>query len=200
MGFGDDDDATDAERVELVEDHVDDSGLGPLCRFDQGALDRFQVVDGVRVAVEQLEEQVPSQRVQSTVPPLTDPAIYRTSLATSPHVAFWAAKKFFATDEICFTVGSVQPHCKKKTRPCLDFAAAQPRRDRDRASLTPPPSPSRRLAEPPSPSSARLIARAAPSPTLRPWLGGVSRCRGAGRRWLTVARAATAPVAAAPST
>jgi len=32
--FGDDDDATDAERVELVEDHVDDGGLGPLCRFD----------------------------------------------------------------------------------------------------------------------------------------------------------------------
>jgi hypothetical protein len=61
---------------------------------------------------------------------LTDPAIYRTSLATSPHVAVWAAKKFFATDEICFTVGSVQPHCKKKTRPRVDFAAAPPHRDR----------------------------------------------------------------------
>ena len=59
-----------------------------------------------------------------------DPAIYRTSPATSPLVAVRAAKKFFATGEICFTVGSVPPHCKKKTRRRVDLVGTRPRRRR----------------------------------------------------------------------
>src|SRR5439155_15066650 len=73
--------------------------------------------DGFGVAVEQLEQQVPSQSVQSSVPPLSDPAIYRTSPATPLRTSrrVLATKKFFATDKICFTVWSAPPHCKKKT-------------------------------------------------------------------------------------
>src|SRR5205814_1382524 len=130
VGLGDHDDSADAERVELVEDHVDDGGLRPLCRLNQSALDAFEIGDGVRVAVEQLEEQVPSQRVQSRVPPLFHPSIYRTSPATPLRASrrALAAKKFFATDKICFTVWSAQSHCKKKThlRKALDRVAGTP--------------------------------------------------------------------------
>jgi hypothetical protein len=113
-----------------VEDHIDDGGLGPLCRFDQGALDRFKIVDGVRVAVEQLEKQVPSQRVQSTVPPLTDPAIYRTSPATSPHVAVWVAKKVFGHRRNLF-------HSRVRVTPLQEKNTFAPRFGRHGAS-TPP--------------------------------------------------------------
>src|SRR5262249_42564965 len=81
VGLCDDDDSADAERVELVEEDVDDGRLGPLCGLDQGSLDRLEAVDGVSVAVEHLEQQVSSQSVQASGPPF-DPFIYRTSPAT----------------------------------------------------------------------------------------------------------------------
>src|SRR5436309_1782932 len=83
VGFRDDDDSADAERVELVKDDVDDGRLGPLRCLDQGPLDGLEVVDGVRVAVEHLEQQVSSQGIQASGPPF-DPFIYRTSPATLP--------------------------------------------------------------------------------------------------------------------
>src|SRR5204863_353714 len=50
-------------------------------------------LDGVRVAIEQLEQQVTSQRVQSTDPPLSDPSIYRTSPATNNSSLFTALSR-----------------------------------------------------------------------------------------------------------
>jgi hypothetical protein len=41
------------------------------------------------------------------------PAIYRTSVR---YVACSRGEKFLAAGKICFTVGSVHGHCKKKTR------------------------------------------------------------------------------------
>src|SRR2546422_7417908 len=82
VGLSDDDHSADSERVELVEDDVDDGCLGPLRRLDQGPLDGLEAVDGVRVAIEHLEQQVSSQSVQSFGPPFIDPFIYRTSPAT----------------------------------------------------------------------------------------------------------------------
>src|SRR5207249_978779 len=76
MGLGDDDDAADAEGVELVEDDVDDGGLGSLRRLDQGFLHRLEAVDHVGVAIEQLDQQVPSQGVQSSGLPSSDPGVY----------------------------------------------------------------------------------------------------------------------------
>ena len=191
MGLGDDDHAADAERVELVEDDVHDGGLGPLCRLDQGALDRFEVVDGVRVAIEQLEKQVPSQRVQSSSPPLTDPAIYRTSPATSLHVAVWAAKKVFATGEICFTLGSVSPHCKKKTRAHVDLVRTPPHRRRLRASLTPPAAPVNGPRAAPSRSVAPRSFPSAHRPS-----SAAAWCRRAGDGAAPRRRRADAPPAA----
>src|SRR5260370_36018523 len=117
MGLGNDDDAGDPERVELVEDDVDDGGLCSLGGLHQGSLHVLEVVDGVRVAIEQLEQQVPSQGVQSTDPPLSDPSIYRTSPATNLFVAVhrtFASEKFFAASNTDVTVWSVFGHCKKK--------------------------------------------------------------------------------------
>jgi len=54
-----------------------------------------------------------------------------------------AAKKFFATDKICFTVGSVNAHCKKKTHLAatffpshVDFASPDARRIRPSTSAS----------------------------------------------------------------
>src|SRR6267142_1162813 len=118
VGFCDDDDSADAERVELVEDDVDDGRLGPLRSLDQGPLDRLKAVDGVRVAIEHLEQKVSSQSVQASGPPF-DPFIYRTSPATFHSRRYYAhhvPKKFRLLIKTCFTVGSVFTHCKKKTR------------------------------------------------------------------------------------
>src|SRR5262245_51267485 len=82
VGLGDDHHAADPERIELVEDHVHDGGLSPLGRFYQGLLHGLEVVDGVGIAIEQLEQEVTTECVQSTDPPLSDPTIYRTSPAT----------------------------------------------------------------------------------------------------------------------
>src|SRR5437899_10897291 len=115
IGLGDDDDAADAEGVELVEDDVDDGGLGSLRRLDQGFLHRLEAVDHVGVAIEQLDQQVPSQGVQSSGPPFSDPVIYRTSPATrrSPRCL---TKKFLVYTKTCFTVWPAFFDCKKKTR------------------------------------------------------------------------------------
>src|SRR5439155_10821994 len=55
--------------------------LSPLRGFYEASLDGLEAVDGVRVAVEHLEQQVSSQSVQASGPPF-DPFIYRTSPAT----------------------------------------------------------------------------------------------------------------------
>jgi hypothetical protein len=67
--LGDDDDSADAERVELVKHDVDDGGLSPLGRFHHGRLHGVQTVDGLCVAVEQLEQQVTPQCLHPFPPP-----------------------------------------------------------------------------------------------------------------------------------
>src|SRR5216110_450407 len=114
MGFGDDDDSADAEGVELMEDDVDDGRLGPLRRLDQGSLHGLEVVDHVGIAIEQLDEKVSSQGVQSCGPPFSDPVIYRTSPATPAGVAA-RRKNFSFTPKTCFTVWPAFFDCKKKT-------------------------------------------------------------------------------------
>jgi len=55
-----------------------------------------------------------------------------------------AAKKFLATDKICFTLGSAHLHCKKKTRSAAEFHPAarrrptEPRLSRRRARVAAP--------------------------------------------------------------
>src|SRR2546430_14235362 len=115
MGLGNDDDTADAEGVELVEDDVTDGGLGSLRRLDQGFLHPLEVVDHVRVAIEQLDQQVPSQGVQSSGPPFSDPVIYRTSPATRGSRRR-LTKKFLVYIKTCFTVWPAFFDCKKKTR------------------------------------------------------------------------------------
>jgi len=72
--FGDDDDAADAERIELVEHDVHDGGLRRLGGLNHRRLHRLEAVDRVRVTVEELEKQVSPQCLHS-LPPL------RSSLA-----------------------------------------------------------------------------------------------------------------------
>jgi hypothetical protein len=67
--FGNDDDAADAERIELVEHHVHDGRLRALGRLDHGRLHGLEAVERLRVAVEQLEQQVSPQCLHS-FPPL----------------------------------------------------------------------------------------------------------------------------------
>src|SRR6476661_1799113 len=69
MRLGDDDDSADAKRVELVKDDVDDGGLGSLGRFHHGRLHGVQTVQGLCVAVEQLEQQVTPQCLHFSPPP-----------------------------------------------------------------------------------------------------------------------------------
>jgi hypothetical protein len=64
-----------------VEYDVDDGGLRAPGGFDEGSLHGLEVVDGLEVAIEQLEQQVASQGVQSAHPPCAVRAIYRTSPA-----------------------------------------------------------------------------------------------------------------------
>src|SRR5262249_32293227 len=92
MGLGDDDHAADPEWVELVEDDVDDRGLRPLRRFDEGTFHGFEVVDGLGVAIEQLEKQVSSQGVQSSGL-LSPSTIYRTSPATRSSASLLPGQK-----------------------------------------------------------------------------------------------------------
>src|SRR5207245_8779781 len=56
-------------RVELVKDHVHDGGLRAFRGLDHGSLHDVQTVDGFRVAVEQLEQQVSPQCLHSIPPP-----------------------------------------------------------------------------------------------------------------------------------
>src|SRR5216684_2720362 len=93
--LGDDDDSADAERVELVKNDVDDGGLGPLGRFDHGRLHGVQTVDGLCVAVEQLEQQVTPQCLHSFPPPRF-------------------LRRFFLLAGFFCTVGLFFFHCKKK--------------------------------------------------------------------------------------
>src|SRR5690242_3195330 len=74
--LGDDDDSADAERVELVKDHVDDGGLGSLRGFHHGRLHVVQTVDGFCVAVEQLEQQVTPQCLHFSLLPVLSPAFF----------------------------------------------------------------------------------------------------------------------------
>src|SRR5262249_59219835 len=69
MRLGDDDDSADAERVELVKDHVDDGRLRALRGFHHGRLHHVQTVDGSRVAVEQLEQQMSPQCLRFSLLP-----------------------------------------------------------------------------------------------------------------------------------
>src|SRR5262245_6212104 len=85
VGLGDDHHAADPEGVELVKDHIDDGGLRAFGRLDEGTLDGLEVADGVGVAIEQLEQQVTSQRVQSMT--LLAPPIYRTSIPATRSAA-----------------------------------------------------------------------------------------------------------------
>jgi hypothetical protein len=62
-----------------MEDDVDDRGLCSLRGLDQRALHGLDVVDGVQIAIEQLEKQVSTQGVQSKRPPFISDPIYRTS-------------------------------------------------------------------------------------------------------------------------
>jgi hypothetical protein len=112
MGFGDDHHAADPEGVELVEDHVHDGGVRALGRFDERALHGLEVADGVEIAIEQLEQQVTSQRVQSIL--LLVPLIYSTSPATHL-VAVIFTGKFSRGPRNSFTVGSGVGDCKQKT-------------------------------------------------------------------------------------
>src|SRR5438046_6834423 len=139
MGFGDDDDSADAEGVELMEDDVDDGRLGPLRRLDQGSLHGLEVVDHVGIAIEQLDEKVSSQGVQSCGPPFSDPVIYRTSPATPAGVAA-RRKNFSFTPKTCFTVWPAFFDCKKKT--LFEGLAADLRKPR-----SPPPH------DPPTPTT-----------------------------------------------
>jgi hypothetical protein len=93
--LGDDDDSADAKRVELVKDDVDDGGLSPLGRLHHGRLHGVQTVQGFRVAVEQLEQQVTPQCLHSFPPPRFCPA-------------FFLLAGFFCT------VGLFFFHCKEK--------------------------------------------------------------------------------------
>src|SRR6266851_534588 len=93
--LGDDDNSADAERVELVKNDVDDGGLGPLGRFDHGRLHGVQTVDGLCVAVEQLEQQVTPQCLHSFPPPRF-------------------LRRFFLLAGFFCTVGLFFFHCKKK--------------------------------------------------------------------------------------
>jgi hypothetical protein len=67
--LGDDDNAADAKRVELVKHDVDDGGLGALRRLHHGRLHGLKAVERFRVAVEQFEQQVSPQCLHS-FPPL----------------------------------------------------------------------------------------------------------------------------------
>src|SRR5688572_28949130 len=100
MGLGDDHYAADPERVELMEGDIYVRRLRPLRRLDEGRFHGLEVVDGVRIAIEQLEKQVSSQCVQSYDPPFPDPAIYRTSPATDALVAV-STKEFFLPQLKC---------------------------------------------------------------------------------------------------
>jgi hypothetical protein len=94
--LGDDDDSADAKRVELMEDDVNDRGLCSLRGLDQRALHGLDVVDGVRIAIEQLEKQVSTQGVQSSRPPFINSV---PSTARSPATLFSVAfrdEKFLA--------------------------------------------------------------------------------------------------------
>src|SRR5262249_14700744 len=66
--LGDDDDAADSERVELVKYHVHDGGLRALGRLDHRRLHGFKAVERFCVAIEQLEQQVSSQCLHSLPP------------------------------------------------------------------------------------------------------------------------------------
>src|SRR5206468_4228621 len=72
--LGNNDDATDAERIELVENHIHDGRLRTLGRLDHGRLHGLEAVERFRVAVEQLEQQVSPQCLHSLPP-------FRSSLA-----------------------------------------------------------------------------------------------------------------------
>ena len=102
VGLGDDDHAADPERVELVKDDVDDGRLSPLGGLDHRALHGLKAVDGLRVAVEQLEQQVTPQSLHLS-PPL---ASRLSSLFTS-----LCPKNF---GQRFFNVGPAKVHCKKK--------------------------------------------------------------------------------------
>src|SRR6185295_14904183 len=96
--------SADAERVELVKNHVDDGGLSPLGRFHHGRLHGVQTVDGLCVAVEQLEQQVTPQCLHSFPPPR------------------FLRQNFLLAGFFC-TVGPFFFHCKKK----IAFWPAPPR-------------------------------------------------------------------------
>jgi hypothetical protein len=99
VGFGDDDDAADAERVELVEDDIDDGGLCPLRRFNESALHSLETVDGIGSAIKQLEKQVSSQGVHSGDPPFGDSTIYRTSPGSANRATFSRPLAALARDD-----------------------------------------------------------------------------------------------------
>src|SRR5262249_295305 len=179
MGFGDDDDSADPERVELVEDDVDDGRLGPLRGLDQGSLDGLEAVDGVRVAIEHLEQQVSSQSVQASGPPF-DPSIYRTSPATFHSPRYYPPSrptKFPLCIKTCSAVGSFSPLGNKKTlsrRPGRAWGVSRGaaestkecRREHRRAPRSAAQSAARRRSEPiaapiPSPRAFAIVRGAA---------------------------------------
>src|SRR5262245_36695542 len=103
VGLGDDDDSADAKRVELMEDDIDDRGLGPLRGLDQRPLHTLDVVDGVRVAIEQLEKQMSTQGVQSIPPPFAPDHLRHVLLDASLGVA--------PCDENFFVAAQKLIHC-----------------------------------------------------------------------------------------
>src|SRR5205823_14855815 len=94
MGLGDDDDSADAEGIELMEDDIDDRGLRSLRGLDQRALHGLDVVDGVQIAIEQLEKQVSTQGVQSSGPPFIPDHLPHVSCDASGFASLLPWQKF----------------------------------------------------------------------------------------------------------
>src|SRR5206468_2423121 len=99
--------------VELVKDHVDDGGLRALRRFHHGRLHDIQTVDGLWVAVEQLEQQVSPQCLHSFPPPpgISSPKFFGENFASLWRIFFaiarkkWAAAAFFAAPDAAARAG-----------------------------------------------------------------------------------------------
>jgi hypothetical protein len=99
-----------------MEDDVDDRGLRSLGGLDQRALHSLDVVDGVQIAIEQLEKQVTTQGVQSSRPPFVPDHLPHVSCDALTRCHRFPRQKSCRHPKSCFTVESRFCDCKKKTR------------------------------------------------------------------------------------
>jgi hypothetical protein len=83
------------ERIELVENHVHDGRLRALGRLDHGRLHGLELFERLRVAVEQLEQQVSPQCLHSFPPS----PFFRSPAKFCEHVYLNVGPMFLACKE-----------------------------------------------------------------------------------------------------